>query len=531
LGAFRGERSDDPVKAEQAMTHLGRVATEQALQALSIVLSLVDRLVLTGLLYRLWGVANFEVWSICLAVAGLVSVGEFGFNMYFANRLMAETETGELTKAQRTVWLGNCVFAVCSGVSFLVTVVGLVWIGVPHSGGMLAADTAMAVALLAGASALRLAIASVQGLYRAHREYGRLTVILVLAELARIVLTIGIALAGGGIVAAAAASLFVVVAGPVGFVLRDASTRYTLSPFGIVVPTADDVREVLAPSAAYFAQMVPLVLLTHLPVLLVTSAGTATGGVASFVLLRTLGGLPRALLQSLSALLGFECARRLALKDEAGAFQVLRSGARAFCVLSGLAAGFLFAGGRDVVAVWTGDNALYRADYMLVALAPMLAAAASVLMHNVLSASNAPYLAAVGRSLQLAITVAVALVAPITDPGLRLLVALSVGEIVGFTPLAYWAVARLIPTAGVGFHLGLLVLTGVAAVAAGGIAWVLLAGMNPAGSAGRLVALGLAGALCVPLFLGLGLTAALRAQVMGQWVAPLLGRYWPARSR
>ena len=54
--------------------------------------------------------------------------------------------------------------------------------------------------------------------------------------------------------------------------------------------------------------------------------------------------------------------------------------------------------------------------------------------------------------LQVALTVLAWLVAPIDDHAVRMMVALAVGEVAGYAPAAYFAVGRMVPEAGIGFH-------------------------------------------------------------------------------
>ena len=101
------------------MTHLKRLAVEHAGQAVSIAVSLLDRVLLTAVLYRLWGAVQFELWAACVALAGFVSIFELGFNLYFNNRITFETERGQAAAARRTYFISNTIFFICAAVGFL----------------------------------------------------------------------------------------------------------------------------------------------------------------------------------------------------------------------------------------------------------------------------------------------------------------------------------------------------------------------------------------------------------------------------
>ena len=80
------------------MANLKRLIAEQASQVLAIAVSFMDRLLLTAIVYRVWGTAVFEQWSFCIATAGLVAMFEFGVNLYLTNRIAMETEKGSYTE-------------------------------------------------------------------------------------------------------------------------------------------------------------------------------------------------------------------------------------------------------------------------------------------------------------------------------------------------------------------------------------------------------------------------------------------------
>jgi hypothetical protein len=162
----------------------------------------------------------------------------------------------------------------------------------------------------------------------------------------------------------------------------------------------------------------------------------------------------------------------------------------------------------------------------------MLVCATSVLMHNVLSANNTPYLAAAGRGLQLALTVVIAVAAPISDPGLRMLTALTIGEILGFAPLAYWAVAGLLRHAGIVFHLKQIALTSLAAALAAAATFGAINLVEPRGPVGLILALLLAAPFCGGFLYIFGLPLSLRKIIIAQWITPkpVQGRTKSARQ-
>lgn len=486
------------------MPHVNRLLTENALQVGTVLVQLLDRVVLTGLLLRVVGKTDFEAWALAAAFAGLVALCEFGFNMYFANRLMIAVENGRRDEAARVLRIANSIFAACA-LAACGLAVAFVVRGSGRVAGVAPDKVAMLIAMLAVVTISRQAVVGCHALYRAHREYGRFTVIILAYDLARIAMVCGALLAGGGVLVAAAIVATLTVLVQVVFILIDASSRYDFPVLGFAIPTRDEVAKIAPLSLAYFAQTIPLVALSHLPVVAIGEIATTAGTIAIFVLMRTLGGVPRGMLQSMGVVLGQEIARRVAVADLTGGTVAFRETARVLAVLSGAASGFLATNGSNLVLVWTGDAKLFAPLYLLAAITPMLFASAAVLAHNMLSASNQPFLAAIGRLAQLGIALAIAAFAPIADPALRMLVALAVGEILGFAPFAYFAVARTLPEINARFHVGNLLLTLVAAALSYACCMLVLELAPPTNGLERIASFVFGALACAVIVLALGL--------------------------
>lgn len=61
------------------------VATSTALQLLSLALGMVDRILVTALMLRVWGVGVFEDWSVLIAMAALLGFLDLGLHQMFSN--------------------------------------------------------------------------------------------------------------------------------------------------------------------------------------------------------------------------------------------------------------------------------------------------------------------------------------------------------------------------------------------------------------------------------------------------------------
>jgi hypothetical protein len=495
---------------------------EQAVQLLSTAAGIIDRLVLTAILLRIWDTKTFETWSALAAFAGLASLFEFGFNLYFNNRITFQTERGDNVGAAHTYRVANTVLLTS-------TVVGIAAMALAAS--TLGPDavrddpfTALGLVSLVLASFLKLVMAGPNALYRANRQYARLTLILTAGEFARIAGTVTAALIGGGIAGAGMAALGIQTIVFVYVTFIDTRRRYYPFGFGFAIPKGEILRESAAKSTGYFAQLVPVILWGSMPILILESESVVPGLLTSFIVVRTLSNVARTPLQSFGQVVGLEFGRRIAVSDQHGAFQTFQRSARLFSVLAGIGVGMLMVGGADVIEIWAGDASLFSLMLLGVGLAPMLLAPASLLAHNALLCSNSPYIAAVARWFQVALTVLVWLVAPIDDRAIRMMVALAVGEVAGYAPVAYFAVGRMIPEAGIGFHgrniLLSLASAGFASIVTAGIFQLTNALVKSPNSILMMIAFVIAGLLCSGFAIVVGFSKDSRDRLLNEMVKP-----------
>jgi hypothetical protein len=470
--------------------HFKRVMIEQVGQGLTLGTGLLDRLVLTAVLVRMWGDERFEAWATCMAVAGLISLFEFGFSIYFNNRLMEETEQNRSDEARRTFFIANTLFGLVGVLSFAIVATLTLW---SSNRGLATDDSAKAAAIaIAAGQSLRIAASGFLYLYRANRQYSRFVFAYAAGDFVRVAASVVACLLGGGLVAVALWGTVAAVLLQVAYPVFDALRRFAPHRVGFALPRRDEIILIFRTSFAFFAQMVSIILLTSLPVLYLGDQQVAGGTVAAFVLMRTLSGVPRALLQQFGTVLGQECGRRIAVADGVGAARIVAEGARLFSVLSGIATGLLVGAGLEITRLWTGSADHFRWAYLLAAIVPMVLGAFAVLAHNILTTTNAPLFGTMARWLQLLLTALCVLVLPVEDLGLAMLIALSVGEVVGFIPLAYRGVSRLVPGTDGWFHARETVMTALTAVAAAGVTYGVLVLTPWTTTTGRVFAIGLA---------------------------------------
>src|SRR4051812_29812699 len=84
-----------PRRPGARMSVTARIGREYLAQLVGMAGLLVDRVLLTGILLRAWGVEAFAQWSVAMAAAGMVAFFDFGLNLYFSNRLTFSVEQGK----------------------------------------------------------------------------------------------------------------------------------------------------------------------------------------------------------------------------------------------------------------------------------------------------------------------------------------------------------------------------------------------------------------------------------------------------
>ena len=77
-------RRDDAAQREPSRASHGWLANFGA-QALSLVSSLLERLIVVGLLLRGWGPDVYAGWTVLLSAAGALSLADLGMALYFGN--------------------------------------------------------------------------------------------------------------------------------------------------------------------------------------------------------------------------------------------------------------------------------------------------------------------------------------------------------------------------------------------------------------------------------------------------------------
>lgn len=508
--------------APSGRSHTQRLVLEQLGQMLLVASGFLDRLLLTALLLRSWDISTFEAWSACIALSATVSLFELGFNLYFNNQLMIERERSDDAAFRNTYAVGNSLFA-CSAIGGFVLLVGLVLVAEPL-GSQADWRTLLTAIVLCGANSAKIALCSVYALYRANRDYARFAAIQGVSEIIRVSAVVVAVALDADLFEAAVTSAIATTLVAVAFVVVDTRRRYFPHAYDFRLPHRKDVRGILGTSTLYMAQAVPLMLYTSLPVLVLQKMALAPGALASFVLVRTLANVVRMPLQSVGIVMGQEAGRRIAVEDRDGARRLMETTGRLFAVVSGLTSGLLLAAGDLLTRFWTGSHELFDGSLMIAAVLPMILTPAAVLSHNILSSYQVPTLPAIGRWVQFGVTLVAYLSISQESLPIRMMAALSLGEIIGYAPIAYWAISRLVAGAGWRFHAGNLSLS-LASTAFGAVVTNFsLALVRPFGDVAILAGFASVGLIFGVGILFVGVNREGRRLLIDQMVSPLRRR-------
>jgi len=416
-----------------------RLAVEQLVQMLIVLVSILDRIVLAALFYRFWGAAYFEAWSVVLAIVSLMSFSQFGFVSYYQNTITELLQKGQKSKAIQLFRESFTLLSVTSltGVICL-TAYTVFFVEIDFdSAGLERANILMIATIMFVAAAAKIPVSSIEALYRASRQYSIYAGILLSGDLLRIVLVgATIIFLNENLLFPALAVLFAITSVQAGYLLHHKSIRFPEFSYGISFPNCVDLRYAFAPSSGFFLNTLATVLLASLPVLMLNAQAEETGHLSAFLITRILFGLPRILSQATSIVIGHEASRHITEANYTKAWVPVTESSKVVAVVSGIIVGCLICFEQDFTVVWLGDSDIFQMDLALAAALPALILPAATIANNVLMTANKAYAAAVARVAQLILFVGMYAILPKMNPVLAMFLALGLSEVLGFALIA-----------------------------------------------------------------------------------------------
>jgi O-antigen/teichoic acid export membrane protein len=423
-----------------------RVASATILQLLTLIINLADRIVVTGLLLRLWGVSVFEDWSVLFAAASLFNLLDLGLHMTFGNSITQARQQGKTELYLRRI--STSLF-----INLVISILGLAVLGTialdPDwrrlvTVSRLTGHEGRLVLIFFGLAMLLQTVSSIAtAIYRANGLYTRgLTIDACFSGL-RIILVAITASIGFGPAAAAAIVFVVAVLNNLILVPWDQIANLRLMRCTPAPPDREELHSIASMASWFCVQQFANVLLQAGPLLILSRLSDSVGRIAVFLLLRTLINSVRQIINALSNALSIELAQFHAATDD-GAYvgrQLLRS-TRFISLLSSTALGLLWGLGDPFFAMWTGGALRMDFAMALVFTLGFLVSGPFVVPNNFLNYIGEAKVGAASRIVNSAVALFGSLtIAPFLGV-LGVVIGLAAGEAIGLGLIYLRATAR-----------------------------------------------------------------------------------------
>lgn len=382
---------------------LERIGKGILAQLISLAVSLLDRVVLVGLMVRVWGGPAYADWSLVFAAANLLVLGELGLNIYFGNAWRKAFGERDDAQFQRVLSIAITVYA---GLALMLGAAAVAWLAtadlVPalklHT--LSNGDARLVAAILTVTIIAKICRGCLTQLYRGRDNFARSILMDALCSLSGTT-GAGTAVLFGASLAATAVCYLVaeLVAGWVCEVL-DLRRRYPAIRLVPAVPTLREWRALGAQLRWYALVQGTPTAWTFVPVLLAGSLGQSNA-VITFVLLRTLVNFARTLVTMVTLSAGAELIGLVHDGNRERLHTSLLAVSRLSVAVSSVLLAGLYAFLVPVISVWTRKPEL--ADHFVLALLvlPAIIVAPSQILTSVASYGANPRAVALAGLVQI----------------------------------------------------------------------------------------------------------------------------------
>lgn len=356
------------------MSIIVRSARNFSVQIAQFGVTILDRVLLTALLIRGWGVDTFSDWATINSFIGLLVIADLGFQTYLGNVLSRAGARGRLRAFSRIVAYGLVFYA---GVAALLLVLIVTLFGIFDLHAVLSLrtdDLALTFVVLAIQQTLRIVRSAVTQIYRGMGDFHWFLYIDLRAT--------GVGLTAGAVAVAFGASPLVVallyLASEVllgsGAALLHVRKRYPALRMRFRFPTLQRVRLTARALRWYGLDQILNYTVLNIPVLIIAWLGLGGPLLVTFVLQRTLVNVARTAGQNLSIAAGVELSR-LAQSGSRNIRPGVEALVRVNAALAGLMTSGLVAYGAPIVGLWTGRPELGSLTVLSWLLLPVIALA------------------------------------------------------------------------------------------------------------------------------------------------------------
>jgi O-antigen/teichoic acid export membrane protein len=424
-----------------------RVAGATALQILSLGIALADRIIVTALLLRLWGVPIFEDWSVLYAAASLFSLLDLGLHMTFGNTFTQARQQGKTALYLRRV--STALFINSAILIFGLAMLGVIvfhpdWRSLAAVSRLTGQDGRLVLIFFSLAVLLQTVSSIPTAIYRANGLYIRGFAVDACLTGLRILSVAIIALLGFGPIEAAAIFLAVTALYTLVVLPWDQIVNLRLMRCMPAAPNRAELEGIASMASWFCIQQFAAVLLQAGPLLIISRLSDSVGRIAIFLLLRTLINSVRQIINALSNAVGIELSQLHAATGDGLLVgrQLLRS-TRLVSLLSSAALGVLLGLGEPFFAVWTGGTLHIDFAMVLVFALGFIVSGPFVVANNYLNYIGEAKVGATSRMVYSLLALLVSLVVAPFLGVLGVVIGLAAGEAVGLGLIYLPATARL----------------------------------------------------------------------------------------
>lgn len=368
---------------------LARLTKGTLANILGQALNTVGQLAQVPILLSSWGTQTYGEWLALSAMVAYLATLDLGMQTYVVNRLNQCHALGRMEDYNRVLHTGLLVNTVIPFVGFLVAL-PIIFMA-PLAGWLQLRDTdastaAWVTAILSLQVVYSIGYGMIFGIYRTVGEYARGQMISNLRYVANLLLTVGVAVAGGRLRALAVAQLALIVVTT--FVIyADITRRRRDIRIGFSHADWRLGLRFLGPSLTFLAIQLVSALVIHGSTLLVSAMFGVTVLVV-FATLRTLTNMVKQAAATVQLALWPEFTTLDALSETSALRALHLLGTKIVMTVAVCASVFLMTAGDRLVGFWTRGRVAYDADLMLAFCVLACSQSHSLCTSVLMSASN-----------------------------------------------------------------------------------------------------------------------------------------------
>lgn len=397
-------------------------------------MSFVDRVLVVGVLLRVWGAQVYGDWALILSVATLLALGELGLNIYYGNIWQKANIRCDEQLFQRmvSVALGTSLtLGLILAVLALLIVQTMDITKLVALSAITASDAKTMLLLLGTATISRIVRGAISPIYRGRQMYAWGVVIDSMFLGSLIAAEIVAALAGGSPPILATVYVLMDLSAGWGLMIWDLRRRWPSLYLHPKLPSRTELSNIAAQLRWLAIQQGLPTAWLQLPVVILGAFSISGSAIVSFLLIRTLANLARQVASMLSIASSIEIANLHYAGEGGSAGKQLIALGHVITAITAAIATAVALFGSSFVEHWTGDRNLFDPFIAFVMFgSALLAAPASPLVSFVVLA-NSPRTAALANIIQLLVGITLCSLMVPCCGGRGAALGIALGEVVG----------------------------------------------------------------------------------------------------